>query len=749
MPQGIFVTVTHTGSTSAGIFLADIYPTTDGHTAFNRAGPVYVPVSGSIVLAYSDTVALSFESGNIRKFVDAGYLTAVLSLGGSGVTFPASSGDVSGTYPNLTVTGIQGFPIQNAGGPANGDSLIYNSLTNLWEHAPIVFGGGPPVGPAGGDLGGIYPNPGVLGLQGQPLSGINVANGFLKRNALNSAWEEVTYGSAANTVCVGNDARLSDSRTPTGAAGGDLAGTYPNPTIALLAVTDSKVAVANKDGLAGTPSMRTLGAGAQQACAGNDARLSDARTPTGTAGGDLAGTYPNPSVDALQGNAVSAAAPAVGNALVWNGLAWTPTSGSGAAFSPRLGNVAVVDAVNGNDATGSVNGTAFLTVPAALAAIGALGSPGTVWVLPGTYTLAAGITIPDTCSLRGMSVQTTTIRWAASVPGGTATLLTMGAQTRVEDVTLLLTSTDATTNLVGVALPGSTSQTSKIRTCVLTVNNATVPTGSTTDVVGVLSNGLSAIANSAWTTNFSRGVTVSVYSNGGGSKRAILCSTASVITLRDTNFYCAPPSDVASTGSYFAAETTNNLALATFRTCTLGGGVNGAGAYTGGDILQTAPVTGGGTTNYGIYLGDGTDLINHRAGSAPFSITSPATLLVYSLKGNVQNAARYYWIGNQTAGDATETFVRIQERQLIYGLFVTLRQASGVGQSVTVTLRKSPTGIPGSGVATAFSVTISGANTTGQFYGASDAFEKGEYLSVQSTATGGTPADLVIQVDTY
>lgn len=60
---------------------------------------------------------------------------------------------------------------------------------------------------------------------------------------------------------------------------GDLAGTAASPQIAAGVITDAEVAGANKDGIAGTASMRTLGMGTQQAMQGST-RLDQITAPT-------------------------------------------------------------------------------------------------------------------------------------------------------------------------------------------------------------------------------------------------------------------------------------------------------------------------------------------------------------------------------------------------------------------------------------------------------------------------------------
>lgn len=600
-------------------------------------------------------------------------------------------GDLAGTIGAATVIGLEGIPVE-AGGPSNGDVLLYNSLTQQWEHAPITFSGGPPTGPAGGDLGGLYPDPGVTGLMMDPLPA-SVADGFLKRTGADDGWEEVGYGSASNTVCEGDDARLSNARTPTGSAGGDLTGTYPNPTLAAV-------------GTAGT-----YGSSSQVPVITTDSK------------GRVTGVVNTPIYSTL----------------------------SSAAY-PRLGKTLVVDSVNGNDSTGAVDGLPFLTVEAALAAIVSGGLTGvTVWIAPGTYTFASattGITIPDTCSIRGLSTQTVRLVMNASNPGGTVTMLTMGENTRVEDVTLTLNSSSATTNLIGIALPNATSNTSKLRTAVMTVNNAGVSAGSTTDVYGILDNGNGVLGEASFSFNYTRGVTINVYSNGGGNKRGILVTTGNDVTFRDTNVYVAAPASPPSTGDYRGVETTDATSSAQFRTCSISG-PSTAGGYVGSDILQTSPGTG--NISYGIQLGPGCDLIHKTAGGKPFTTYVTPTTLIYCLQSNLATGSRYLWPGTLTSsGDATEVFYRFQQKSIVQGMSFNLRTAPGVGKSVTITVHKSTTGVPGSGVPTAMTATANGTSTQGTCYTASVDFAQGEYLSVVVAATAGASAsDLVVELDLF
>jgi hypothetical protein len=157
------------------------------------------------------------------------------------------------------------------------------------------------------------------------------------------------------------------------------------PTDAVLSVDGLTGAVALPgDGAAGTATKRTLGTGATQAAAGNDARLSDARTPTGAAGGVLSGTYPSPGFAADMATQAELDAEAAARAAADTALALVTANRQTASYTLVAGDAGKVVEMNNASANN-------LTVPPNSAVAFAVGT--TIEVLQygaGQTTLVAG-----------------------------------------------------------------------------------------------------------------------------------------------------------------------------------------------------------------------------------------------------------------------------------------------------------------------------------------------------------------------
>jgi hypothetical protein len=260
----------------------------------------------------------------------------------------------------------------------------------------------------------------------------------------------------------------------------------------------------------------------------------------------------------------------------------TGASGTNGLSGAR-GNIAIVDSVNGNDSNGTVGGLPFLTLEGALSSIQ---TGQQIQVLPGTYTLSAGITIPTGVVLQGSPP--CVLQYTAT---SNTTMITMGESCRLEDFTIVLTSLSHYT-LKGILFSGTSTSTSQLANIHLTVQNTSASSTGTSTVTGIECNGTGGLLSSSFAWNAIQSSTLKILSNGGGNKRGILISGSNVVSTRDTNVYVAPPPITTSTGSYVGIETndSSNTGAIQIRTSSIGTiPPSGSQSYTASDILQTTP----------------------------------------------------------------------------------------------------------------------------------------------------------------
>lgn len=374
----------------------------------------------------------------------------------------------------------------------------------------------------------------------------------------------------------------------------------------------------------------------------------------------------------LRGMSINSNLPLIsspGNVLSYNGLEWTSTVSSGFA---KFGNVLIVDLVYGNDLTASVGGNPYKTIQGAINSITTNGC--LIWLMPGTYNLLSGITIPQNTTIRGVSLQSCIIQMLGVISN--TTLITMSNNSRLEDITLNLSS-NIDVSLKGIYFPLQTSITAKVRVCLINVNSNSTTLSNI--VCGIFSDGSTLNPNVVLSTNAVQRSTTNVSSltSGGGIVRGWYFTGPLQFSVRDSVIFSKGTNSIG-------IETVDTSSFIIIKTSTIAGDLQ--------DIKNPIYNSGNpiGLTNCGIQLCS-TDLIHSNAGNTSFISNVETADIIFSVFGNVGNTTHYLFPGTFSYNALSNTPLGIPFLQdtIIFGGMLSIVGIPNSGGTITINLYKS------------------------------------------------------------